>query len=138
MPMPVMIAMMVMSAAMTAYGAHQQYEAGKEAKKIADENARREEEVAGEEARRRENQLDKDMSEAKARIYASGLDMGGSSEMYMQDLRDTGAEEVAWIHKSGRLRADTMRAEGKLARSQARAGAFQTLAAGASTAGSYF
>jgi len=131
------IAMMVISLAITAYGAYQQNEAGIEAKKIADENARKEEEVAAEEAARREDQLDADMSESRARIFASGMTEEGSAGMYLGDLLERGQDEIAWIEKSGKLRADVLRAEGRMARSQARIGAFQTLATGFASSGSF-
>lgn len=130
---------MIVSAAGTVYSSRKQYEAGKEAEKIADKNAKLEIEQASYEAKQRQQQLDVDMANTKSTMAAAGLELkeGQSADIYMNELQRLGGEEVAWIKESGQKRAEIMRAEGDLARKTSYAGAFGSLFKGASTAPSY-
>jgi len=120
----VILALSIISAAATAYGSYQQYEAGQEAERIADQNALREEDMAREEARRLTRIKEIQMAEARLKMAAAGIDIGDedSATLYLRELETIGQEEIDWIVKSGKYRAASAREQGGYAAQQSYAG----------------
>jgi hypothetical protein len=56
-------------------------------------------------ARRLERGQERTLGEAKAGVYASGIQMSGSSESYVRDMQTEQARELAWLKDAGEKRA---------------------------------
>ena len=134
---PITVALMAVTLAATAYSAYSQYEAGQEAERLAEENAQRELEMAEEEAFRRQEEMDRQASEVRARTAAAGFEMRGTPEHYLAGLEDIAESEIAWIRKSGESRAKAAIYEGELASQQATAGVFGTITQGIGSLSGY-
>jgi len=52
-------------------------------------------------ARRLERGQERKLGETKAGVYASGVQMGGSSEAYVNDMQAEQARELAWLKEAG-------------------------------------
>ena len=85
--------LMVAGAAMQVYGSMQ---SGKAAKGAAREQAKLGLMTAQENIRRTELQYSKIRKQTTAGIYASGVEMSGSSENYLRKMRTEMSRELAW------------------------------------------
>ena len=145
--MAVTTALAVASFAIGAFGAAKSYSeskkaakgqrrAGEEARGIAAENAKRIEAETAESARRLKGQQDSNLSEAKARAAASGVNMRGSQGGFISNLASSYQQERDWLKKSGASKATIERRTGDYAVLQAKAGSAATMATGIGQAGS--
>ncbi len=117
---------------MTAVGAVQQFKSAREAKKAGERNAQMEREMADEEARRTEIEQMKTESAARARAAASGVTGEGSIKAFLEKMSEEHEDELAWIRKSGRMRSEIARQEGKAGYTSGMAGGFAGLGSAAS------
>ncbi len=124
--------------ALSATSAVKQHQAGKKADKLAEANAKLQEQQTAEEARRLAKEQEKVESTAKARAAAGGAQVSGSQALFLADMKSEHGKELAWLQKSGQSKAAATRQGGSNARSQATAGALGTAAGAASTAYSAF
>lgn len=124
-PTFVPVLMMLISAAATAYSSYEQYQAGEEAKDIADRNAQRVRDETTRQVEISKKRAKRQEGLARARAFASGLS-GKSHDVYLSDLESNNREEVAWILRSGASRADIESRRGSLAARQARIGMIST------------
>ena len=107
--------------ALSAAGAVQQYKAGKDAKKIAAQNAANSR-LATEELKRKTAKEQKyTESLARARAAASGVG-GGTTDIYMAALEESGKQELDWMSVVGASEANAAKAAG--------AGAYNTAMTG--------
>ena len=127
----------VIGAGTAAYSAKQQFDAADDAEKIAKKNAELSELETEEEARRLERSQERVSDLAKAKAAASGVG-GETVDLYLADIEDTQAEELNWLKRTGARRADILRDEGEIAKSQGRAGAFGSIGEGFSYAPSIY
>ena len=105
--------------------------AGQKAQEIAAANAKRIAEETAESSRRLKAQQDANLSDARARMAASGVRSGtGSQGKFQTNMESAMASERAWLKKSGASQADIAMREGYYANAQAKAGAASTLASG--------
>ncbi len=94
--------------------------AGKDAEKLARQNAQNTQMEAERDARLEGKANAAELSQGRARLAASGVKMSGSGMSYLDELEATGRERENWIRKSGKSRADIERQEGKTARKQSK------------------
>jgi len=97
--------MMVVSTALTGFGAYQQYEAGKDAEKAADKETT-------ENIRRADAEDRAKLAETRARIAASGVQTTGSPALYMKGMENEQRKQKGWMKKAGDYRADALRSAG--------------------------
>lgn len=114
---------LVVSTLGTAYNIYSTAQAANEAEDIAEANARRIEMENEEAARRAEKEKERELSMGRARAVASGLALGGSSEIVLADLERTRDQEITWLRRSGRSQASIARQEGGLAKTRGYASA---------------
>jgi hypothetical protein len=118
----------VIGAATAGYSAYQQHQAAGDAEKIAKRNAELAEQEAEEQARRIEKQQSRDLSLAKAKAAASGVDItSGSVSSYLMELEDWQKEELDWIKSTGKTSGQSYRDQGRLASQSAKSGSWQSL-----------
>ncbi len=84
------IAMFIIGAAGTAYGAYQQYQMASEAEDIANKNVKIEKERMERQVEVAEQAQARQLSLTKARIAASGLEEEGTPGFYMAELERLG------------------------------------------------
>lgn len=124
--------------ALSAVSTAKQISAGNKADKLAEANAKLQEQQTAEEARRLAKEQQKVEATTKARAAAGGAKIEGSQAMFLADMKAEHGKELAWLQKSGQSKAAATRQGGSNARSQAQAGAFGTAAQATSTAYSAF
>lgn len=118
----------IVSAGVAAYSAYEQYGAAADAKKIAERNADRKRLETDEEARRVGKNQERELSRARARAMASGIDPESESYLLLvEDIATTQKEELDWLIKSGYSQADVLEEQGQVASAQAKAGAYSTV-----------
>ena len=61
--------------------------------------------TGAEAARRMERGQERTLGEATAGVYASGVQMGGSSEAYVRDMQSEQARELQWLKDATEQRA---------------------------------
>ena len=96
----------------------------KEQEKAQKKQAQQIRKTTDEMARRMERGQERQLGETKAGVYASGINMSGSSEAYVLDMQAEQARELAWLKDAGESRA---RAAEKGADVQRQAGRFQNI-----------
>lgn len=77
----------------------------KAAEKAARKQADQIRKTTDEAARRMERGQERTLGETKAGVYASGVEMSGSSEAYVRDMQSEQARELAWLKDAGASRA---------------------------------
>lgn len=92
--------------AATLYGAYSSYEAGKDASKEA--KMLSEQQMADERNRSRAEQ-----AERRARAAASGIQLSGSTEDYMQAAKRQDEQRLLWMKRTGKAKADYLKSQGK-------------------------
>jgi len=105
----------------SAAGAVQQYKAGKDAKKIASQNAADSRQATEELKRKTAKEQKYTESLARARAAASGVG-GGTTDVYMAALEESGREELDWMSIVGASEANAAQAAGVGAQNQAMSG----------------
>ena len=80
--------------------------------------------TTAEAARRMELGQKRTLGHAEAGVYASGIQMSGSSEAYVKDMQSEQAKELQWLKDAGESRAKAIE---KGASAQRRAGRWQNL-----------
>lgn len=128
----------IASATIAAGAAAQQYRAGqkaaKSAKSIAAQNADRAKMESAEAARRLKGQQEANMSEARARAAASGIQGGGSQGQFLDTMESGYKKELDWLKKSGASAEAIELRKGELAAgsasSSAMAGAIGSISSG--------
>jgi len=116
-PVAVAVAGLFISAA----GAIQQYKAGKDAKKIAAQNAAASQQATEELKRKTAKEQKYTESLARARAAASGVG-GGTTDIYMAALEKSGRDELDWMSVVGASEANAAKAAGVGAQNQAMSG----------------
>lgn len=108
----------VIGLAMSAYSIYQTKEAADEAKDMAEQQARREEEQAEAIAEKEKANLAREMALNRARTSASGVSgrEGETPSIYMQEYKEEREDDIAWIRRSGASAAEIARLTGKQAR----------------------
>lgn len=114
------------------YGAYKQSEAGWQAREDARANAADIAAEGAESARRLKKEQDKVLAETKARAAASGIQAGGTLDVYLSEMRKNFELERAWVSKSTFSKAAAERRGGRYQQSIAQAGAWGTIASGIS------
>lgn len=114
--------------ALTALSAIQSYRAGQKAEAAAEENARRIRLETEEQARRQKKAQEAKMGEARARARASGIQAGGSQDIYMEEMETEFGRELDWLRASGASRAGAAQRQGQVARQQATGQALGSMA----------
>ena len=118
----------VIGAATAGYTAYQQKVAAEDAERIAKKNAELAEQEAEEQARRVEKQQARELSLAKAKAAASGVDItSGSVADYLLEMEDWQKEELDWIRRTGRTSGQSYLDQGKIASQSAKTGAWTSL-----------
>jgi len=100
--------MMVVSTALTGFGAYQQYEAGKDAEDEAKSLTRQQ--LSDE-----RNKTAAEQAERRARVAASGVQATGSPAMFMKGAKKQDDERINWMKRAGGKRADSLRSQGTAA-----------------------
>ena len=96
---------MVASTAMSGFSAYSQYEAGKDAAKMADKETA--------ENIRRANAEDRAKNaENRARLAASGVQSTGSPGLFLKEQQDEQSRQKKWMKKAGDYRADALKDQG--------------------------
>lgn len=114
-------------------GAKKQKDAGKQADAIARENAERIKQETDKQLERTGRQQEFTMSSAQASQAGSGIRSGaGTTQSYLDEMQKTFQEDLDWIEQSGASQESIARAEGSLAKKQASAQAWGTVATGVS------
>lgn len=126
------------SAGASLIGARKQKKAGKEAQRLADQNAARQRKETEETVRRTGASQRQAFGLTRAAGAASGIRGGGSTAQYLEEMQKTFQEDLDWITESGGSQESIMRAEGRLAKKQASAGAWGTIASGVGALGDYW
>lgn len=80
----------------------------KQAQGAAKDQARLMRQTTAEAARRLERGQERTLGQAKAGVYASGIEMSGTSERYVRDMQSEMARELDWLKKSGESAASAM------------------------------
>ena len=119
---------LVISAMTTAYSAYEQHKSADEAKDIADKNAKFAKMETDEQAKRLEKQQARQQSRALAAAAASGVDLEGTPQAYLDELEDVQQEELDWLRKTGYRRAAVLKEQGDFAAQQAYQGAISSMA----------
>lgn len=123
----------IISAVLGAASSYRQYESGKEAEKMAKENAKRARAETAEEVRRQQAANAQMEGLAKARAAAGGAKLTGTVSSYLDRLKEENLKDIDWMRRSGASRAGLEQRKGKVAKSQATAGAVGSLAGSASS-----
>jgi hypothetical protein len=84
----------------------------KQAEKLAQEQADLLMRQAKEQQRRLTIQLNQQMGLAKSQVYASGLQMGGSSKKYVNFMESTFRQDMAWNQEVARRNAEIVKMGG--------------------------
>lgn len=116
--------------ALSIYGAYEQYQSGKESRKIAQENAANILAESKESARRVKKDQEQILAETKARAAASGVQGGGTVDVYLSEMRKNFDLEQDWIKKSGESRASIALSGGKQQERMAKVSAWGTITSG--------
>lgn len=96
----------IISTALTAFGAVQQYRAGKDAE--------REAEMLSEQQRADErNRARAEQAERRARAAASGIQLTGSSAQFMEAAERQDKKRLDWMKRTGKARAKGLRKQGE-------------------------
>ena len=120
-------------------GARQQKKAGKAADALARQNAERIERETAETVRRTGESQQQTLAATRARTGASGIVTGaGSTSDFLEEMQKTFQSDLDWIKESGGSQAAIQRAEGRMAKQQATAAAWGTVAQGASSLMGYW
>ncbi len=118
-----------------AYGMYSTDEAADDQEDIARENADRQRMESEEAVRRLTKRQEQSESQAKAMAAASGVQVSGSIEDYLDIMQKTNKSEADWLKKSGLSAASIMQREGELqadmTRTQGRIGMANTFLASA-------
>ena len=104
--------------------------AAKEQEAMAARNAALSEAETREEAARMQQAKDEQMAKSRAKAAASGVQTGGSMDIFMGAQDDKLRGEIDWLKKSGSSRADLIRQGGAFAASQTRQQGSTALASG--------
>ena len=89
---------------------------GKAAQSAAMEQADLIRQTTAEAARRMEQQHNRVAGEATAGVHASGLEMSGTQEKYVTDLKAEQARELDWLKKAGEQQARSVEKGGQVQR----------------------
>ncbi len=95
----------VISTGLTAFGAYNEYQAGKDAEKAQDKET-------AENMRRASAEDKASMAETRARIAASGLQTTGSSALFLKEKKKEDARQLNWMKKAGDYKGDALRSQG--------------------------
>ena len=125
--------MAYVQAGIAIYGAYKQHQAGEQAKEDSEANAAAIAAESAEAARRLKKQQELTLSETKARASASGIQAGGSVDVYLSEMRKKFDLEQDWIAKSGASAVDIERRKGDYAKEMATTSAWGTIAQGVSS-----
>lgn len=109
-----------------------QWVAGTSADKIGKANARAIKSEAAEEAFRLSDQYSRVRGKARAAAAASGFTLGGTNELYIEEMRTMQERELSWLTDAADRRAEIAKAQGNMAKDQAQAAAFASFASAAS------
>ncbi len=123
----------VIGLGLTAYGAYKQSEAGWKAREESREEEKDILAESAEAARRLKKTQDQVLAETKARAGASGIQKGGTVDVYLSELRKNFDLERAWISKAGISKAGAAARGGRYQQRIAQTGAWGTIASGLST-----
>ncbi len=99
--------------------------ADKKAREAGRANARLIKEETAESIRRAEAQFDRQYGNTVAAIGASGVTFSGTPTDYLRQMQTEQNKQLAWMEKSGKLRAKAARKQGSYVGSQARAQGMQ-------------
>lgn len=131
--------MAAISVGTSVIGARKQKKAGKQADAIAQQNARATERETAETIKRTGAAQEQTLASTRARSGASGIVSGaGSTTDFLDEMQKTFQEDLDWIQESGGSRASIERAEGRMAKKQASAAAWGTIASGTSSMMGYW
>ena len=115
--------------------ARKEEQAGKRAKALAEDNANFARMETEQEVKHLKKEQDYQQSLARAKMAASGI-IGESPDLYLEDLKTSGIEEIEWIQAVGRSRVRQALAGGSSAAAQATASMWGNIGqAGSSFAG---
>lgn len=118
----------IISTAVAGYTAVKQYGAAEDAERIAEQNAEMKRLETEEEARRLEKNQEREVSRARARAMASGIDPESKSyQLLIEDITTTHKEELDWLKKSGFSQAEILEEQGEYASAQAKTAAYGTV-----------
>lgn len=131
------IAMFILGVAGSSYSAYQQHKMADEAKDIARQNIKIEEKRVEHQISLANKAQARKLSDARARIAASGLDEEGTPGFYVAELESLGDDEIMWMEREGEWRKQQLKMEGQQAASQLEAGAVASLV-GIFTGGAQF
>lgn len=119
-----------LGAGLSIYGAYEQYQSGKEGRKIAQANAANILAESEESARRVKKDQEQILAETKARAAASGVQGGGTVDIYLSEMRKNFDLEQDWIKKSGESRSAIAKAGGAQQERMAKVSAWGTISSG--------
>ena len=88
--------------------------------------------TTAEAARRMERGQERQLGEATAGVYASGIHMSGSSEAYVRDMQAEQARELQWLKDAGESRAQAIEDGAAVRRQTGRIGALAGIGRGVS------
>jgi len=96
----------VISTGLTAFGAYNEYKAGKEASKEADlmTEAQMSDEM---------NRTKAEQAERRARLAASGVQSTGSSALFMNEAKKQDSKRLNYMKRTGDARSDYLEQQGK-------------------------
>lgn len=126
------------AAAGAAYSAYSAHEAAAEQKKIAAQNAARIKAENEEALRRLKKQQASNLSEARARAAASGMDTSGTQKSYLDEMADAFKSETDWLRSSGASQAAITQREGNLRADATRSAGISKGISGVASAASYW
>jgi|DEB0MinimDraft_3_1074331.scaffolds.fasta_scaffold19011_3 uncharacterized FAD-dependent dehydrogenase len=106
------------------FGAYQQYDAGKQAKKAADRNADRLLRESEEEKRRARRDQRQKQSSLRARAAASGIKLNGSTGTFLDKYVQEDEKQLSWLDESAKSQASIIRKQGKTDKKNAQYGAY--------------
>lgn len=95
----------VVGTGVSLFGAYNQYEAGRDAAKLAKDES-------NEQIRRQQAQDRARLAESRARAAASGINLSGSTSDYLSAMEREQGRELNWLRKSGKARAEAFKDEG--------------------------
>jgi hypothetical protein len=133
--MSLIAAGMLLQGASSLFGAAGSKRAARDQIKISKLNASLIGEETAEETRRLQREIDKTEGMAVAASAASGVQMSGSRELAIKDVRQENSSQLAWLRKSGKQKAKVVLAGGQLQASQLRSQAATQMIGGLTSIG---
>ena len=99
------VTLSIISTGLTAYGAYNEYQAGKDAEKAQDKET-------AEDMRRAAAEDKASMAETRARIAASGVQTTGSPGLYLKEKGKEDSRQLDWMKKAGDYKGEALRDQG--------------------------